>query len=631
MREKKYLVENTEIMEDWDYEKNKVIGLDPNIIVCGSHKKAYWKCKIHGESFYQTIRDRVRGQLACKKCYKERENKTLFTKYIKDKKVVAETHPHLVDEWIECENPFITPYNCLSGSSKKVLWKCKKCNGTYYAVISNRCRVGSSCPYCAGQKVLVGFNDLLTLDPQLCEEWSNKNVLSPSQVTIGSNKKVYWKCKVGHEDYFMSIKQKRNGQGCPVCAMQSQTSFPEQAIYYYIKSIFPDTINRYIMDEKYEIDIYIPSKKIGIEYNGYYSHKKKQDKDIAKKQFMENNGINLIVIKEFKFSEEQINADYYINERTTPKSLSNLIYKIINEVFNINNIIVDVADKTIKIKEQYLIQKKEKSIATLRPDLIEEWDYDKNGNITPEFVSVGAKTKYYWICPICKQSYLRTPYDKAHGGSCPRHKNKVIHKGYNDFESKYPSLIAKWDFSKNEIKPDSIYYNSTKIVNWKCSKGHEYKRSIAGEVRAKNCPICIGKVVLKGYNDLLSRNPNIVEEWDYSLNTIHPDEIYYRNQTLLINWKCKKCGYEWKSKVVNRKKCPNCSKNQKKAKKINVYRAVDLSLYGEFNDAKHLCFHFGLDYKNYSSTISISCTKKRRLFLKKYILRYEYDDEIKKN
>ena len=41
MKEKKYLVENTEIMEDWDYEKNKVIGLDPNIIVCGSHKKAY--------------------------------------------------------------------------------------------------------------------------------------------------------------------------------------------------------------------------------------------------------------------------------------------------------------------------------------------------------------------------------------------------------------------------------------------------------------------------------------------------------------------------------------------------------------------------------------------------------------
>ena len=57
------------------------------------------------------------------------------------------------------------------------------------------------------------------------------------------------------------------------------------------------------MDEKYEIDIYIPSKKIGIEYNGYYSHKKKQDKDIAKKQIMENIGINLIVIKEFKFSE----------------------------------------------------------------------------------------------------------------------------------------------------------------------------------------------------------------------------------------------------------------------------------------------------------------------------------------
>lgn len=78
-------------------------------------------------------------------------------------------------------------------------------------------------------------------------------------------------------------------------SQQSQTSFPEQAIYYYLKQAFPDTLNRYILDKR-EIDIFIPSKNIGIEYNGYYSHKEKAEKDIRKKEFFESIGITLFVI-----------------------------------------------------------------------------------------------------------------------------------------------------------------------------------------------------------------------------------------------------------------------------------------------------------------------------------------------
>jgi hypothetical protein len=41
----------------------------------------------------------------------------------------------------------------------------------------------------------------------------------------------------------------------------------------------------------------------------------------------------------------------------------------------------------------------------------EEWDYERNFPIRPEHVSPHSRTKYYWICPDCKNSY---PSDVCH-------------------------------------------------------------------------------------------------------------------------------------------------------------------------------------------------------------------------
>ena len=51
----------------------------------------------------------------------------------------------------------------------------------------------------------------------------------------------------------------------------AKTSFNEQAIYYYVRKYFNDCINRY-REKGFEIDVYIPSLKLGIEYDGYPWH-----------------------------------------------------------------------------------------------------------------------------------------------------------------------------------------------------------------------------------------------------------------------------------------------------------------------------------------------------------------------
>ena len=105
-----------------------------------------------------------------------------------------------------------------------------------------------------------------------------------------------------------------------------------------------------------------------------------------------------------------------------------------------------------------------------------------------------------------------------------------------------------------------ITSNSSKKIYWICEKGHHYSTSIANRVKGKSCLVCINKQVLKGYNDLLSQKPELAKEWDYELNTIKPDEIYYKNQRELIHWVCKTCGHKWTSKINQRKELKKIGK-----------------------------------------------------------------------
>ena len=45
----------------------------------------------------------------------------------------------------------------------------------------------------------MGINDSATLEPLLVKQWSKKNKIKPTEVSIGSHKKVIWRCEKGHE------------------------------------------------------------------------------------------------------------------------------------------------------------------------------------------------------------------------------------------------------------------------------------------------------------------------------------------------------------------------------------------------------------------------------------------------
>lgn len=54
-------------------------------------------------------------------------------------------------------------------------------------------------------------------------DWERNTNTDPLQLTLGSNKKVWWKCGNGHE-WETTINNRSNGNGCPQCAKEKRKS-----------------------------------------------------------------------------------------------------------------------------------------------------------------------------------------------------------------------------------------------------------------------------------------------------------------------------------------------------------------------------------------------------------------------
>ena len=100
---------------------------------------------------------------------------------------LAEVHPELITEWSEKNLPLI-PDDITFGSNKEVWWK-GTCGHEQQTSVKARSN-GEKCPICSGARMIVGINDLATLEPLLIKQWSKKNKIKPTEVSIGSHKKV---------------------------------------------------------------------------------------------------------------------------------------------------------------------------------------------------------------------------------------------------------------------------------------------------------------------------------------------------------------------------------------------------------------------------------------------------------
>lgn len=99
---------------------------------------------------------------------------------------LAHLQPEIAAQWDKRKNGCLKPSDVAVSSNRPARWRCEL-GHSYRATVSSRTQRKTGCPYCAGRKVLKGFNDLKTLCPGVAAQWhpSLNGALTPEMVTRG--------------------------------------------------------------------------------------------------------------------------------------------------------------------------------------------------------------------------------------------------------------------------------------------------------------------------------------------------------------------------------------------------------------------------------------------------------------
>lgn len=574
-----------DIINEWDKEKNES---SPHDVSYGCNKTVWWICKL-GHSWQAKIGNRSILKRGCPYCS---GSKTLPG--FNDFKTwcITNNRQDLIQEW-NIEKNEISIDNISPKNNRKVWWKCSL-GHEWDATIGSRTNPSrpGGCPYCSKppKRILVGFNDFESWCKNndrndLLTEWDyENNSILPCEVTFGSGKIIWWKCNKAHR-WKTAINNRTCGSKtqCPICT-RTQTSFPEQAVAFYLTQIF-DIFQRYRI-KGYEVDIFIPKYKIAIEYDGRFFHDNDDTalRDKKKAEVLAKSNIQLIRIKEttdiFRI-ENNVIMFPTSNGRYITKEFEQALSQMMQIIMGMANLHfkydINMSRDELKIRSYYMNALKENSVAAIYPELISEWDVERNNGVDAFAFSAKNNKKVWWKCVYGHSWYATINSRTVRKLGCPFCAVQRTIKGENDLETwckhNNPQLLSEWDTTHNKELPSDFQKTSNKVVWWVCSLGHRWQASIANRVHGTNCPFCnTGRnahsktlslydwCILNNYGQLLS-------EWNYEKNEGKTPKDFSYGSHSKVWWKCLE-GHEWEAVIKSRRYnhgCPYCSPTYKKA------------------------------------------------------------------
>jgi hypothetical protein len=482
-------VTHPHLTEEWDVKKNNDLGLSTDQVTHGSNKRAFWVCKVKecGHEWSSTICNRTKKvkPRGCRKC---------AGMTVTDKNRLSTLRPEVVLQWDYKRNFPETPNQFSINSNLVKNWICSNCYNKWEESIINRTRVNCSrCPKC-NCKIVTKENCLATVSPDLSVEWDYKKNegLTPQDVFGSSdNVKYWWICEYGHS-FLKSCNARQNGRGCPECVKYKFSSFGEQAIYLYVRKVFNDAISRKRMkfeQEFFEYDIFIPLINVGIEYDGEYFHRNKQESDERKNAISTTNGVNLLRIRESGLSDIAGSTNilgvgsYHKSLEVAIRELFNLLYTLCqNKGFDelcakIATVVIDIKKDRSEIQNRLINYGEFNGIVITHPELASQWNYNKNLDQKPNHVTHGSNKTVWWICEKGHEWDAKISDRTNRENGCPFCSGRSL-LYENSLEVVCPELASEWHPTKNRnLTPADVSKSSSQKVYW-LVKGKERHNTV---------------------------------------------------------------------------------------------------------------------------------------------------------
>ncbi len=341
-------------------------------------------------------------------------------------------HPSLADEWHSERNQPLTADEVMPNSTKKVWWQCSvDPSHVWEAVIGNRA-AGNGCPMCSG-RIATPTTSLKALYPQLAAEWhpDRNEPVSPDDVRPGSNKKVWWRCSVNpSHEWESTIVNRAKGRGCPCCAGQLVTPTTS------LKALYPDVAREWCREKN--CDLTPDEVRPGSHSRVWW---------------------RCAIDPSHEWEATTYNR---VNGSGCP-----------------------ICSGRIATKGT--------SLMTLYPELIAEWDKEKNVDITPGDVKPKSNKKIWWRCSTDPtHEWQATVYTRVNGSGCPICTGRLV-TPETSLEALNSVLAAQWHPNKNgDLTPDSVRPVSGQKVWWQCpvNPSHEWQATVAHRAYGRGCPFC---------------------------------------------------------------------------------------------------------------------------------------------
>jgi hypothetical protein len=483
----------------------KASGFSAREISSGNSKKnGYWKCPEHPKfPAYTTANQFINS--GCPVC----SGRQIIPGFndLKTRK------PELFEEWHLEKNKGLDPSMLAAGTGKKIWWKCKTNPAhEWQATGDSRVSRGSGCPYCLGQRVHEGSNDLLSRDPDLAKYWNTeKNQKPASEVFYGSpSKKYWWNCLNNQNHSFQSsISVLRKSRTCSVCTnKQFLTGVNDLA-----------TVNP---DLAYE---WHPTRNLPLLSSQILST---SDKKVWWQCSKDPRHEWLAAVR-----------PRHTRKIGCPICGNDWVLEGVND------------------------------LATTRPDLLRTWHYERNKGLSPTMITKRSTKKVWWRCEQFPNHVWKTSvYSRDDGKGCLYCTGQIVESGVNDLETKFPEIASEWNYQRNgKIEPKNVFARSGQVYWWRCSNkfDHEWRSSVSNRTRPSGggCPFCSNKTLLTGFNDLATVRPDLMALWDHQKNPKQPSEILSGTHQRAW-WKCNENPeHVWNSPVVSvmgGTGCPACAK-----------------------------------------------------------------------
>lgn len=441
----KTLADFPAVLNTWDYERNDS-SLRPEELWRGSDDQfgpefeGFWWRCDVGGHSYPM---KIRGRLKGSKCL------VCAGKPVPGVNDLFSTFPELRAFWDSENNLGDPPQNIRIGErGTEYWWRCPEGHGGFqmdarrakYRADNNL----SLCDLCSQRQKLAG-SSVAEKMPELAEEWSSANQLGPDYYSVGSNQRVLWTCPLGHGDWEASPYERKIGARlCPCCPGSHR---------------LVEGCN----------DLATTHPTIARRWDSTRNQKTPQEVKI---------GSN---IKAYFICEA--------NPNHHPRMyLPNLRF---NE---------DACTDCWKTP----IICGENDLACTAPDLIKDWDWDRNKTEHPEVdphkIRATDERVFFWNCPNGEEhSYPRSAYSKWRGNSgCTVCASRVIIPGQNSLKALFPEIAAQWLEENNThllpLTPDTAPPSGGAVVNWICEagKGHPtFASTIWNRTAAETgCPAC---------------------------------------------------------------------------------------------------------------------------------------------